>query len=288
MTPALRARLSAFATVLLVGCSSSVGEQHAALDVNGDGLCDYPRTEAPPTLADLPAPLTVAAPYNLALKVAMADGYTAPRLGRVALVAFVPSAGSLDQSLQELFTTALPSALPAQVTLRLAVPPADVRERVRAFAANPGANGPSGLPARMSAYVVIYDDANANGHLDLGKIYGPKLADTVGGGSSLGSGADAWQSYTTSKDRWMQRYGGVDFLGFSSPSDQENEVLSATSVTIVWNDSNARYEIEDHHTDCAEQDRDGESCKECISRPVALNPEGASTVIAWSLARAQP
>ena len=280
----------AFSATVLAGCSSPPGQLRHALDVNGDGLCDYQADGAPPKSADQAEPLVVAAPYDLALRVSLAAGFTPPGHGRVALVALVPTPGSSNQDLEELFTAELPGALPAAVALRLDTPADAVRERVRGWAADPGIKDvPAGvsLPpssARLDAYVIVYDDANGNGHVDLGKVYGPRL-EASGGGGALGTDDAVWRSYTVAKDAWTQQYGQVDFLGLSSPSDAHNEVLSVTSVTVVWNDAKAVYEIENHHTDCNHQQRNGETCLACTSGSVPLDPQGTSAVITWSLDR---
>ncbi len=203
-----------------------------ALDEDGDGFCDM--TELERMIPDMiPDQLELyEAPVDLRIRVRMADGISPPVNGRIALLTYLhpwPD-GPFEQRL--LFDSALPDTFPAELSLHLPRPPGEILDLVRISDVAPeplGGEVYNAGEARLSGHLVVYDDRNGNGRMDLGLRYLSHPA--------MDADDAAWDRFTEEAQEWEDRYGHLDFIQLSSPSDPDNEVLSRANIVINYLDN---------------------------------------------------
>ncbi|MDQ3370104.1 MAG: hypothetical protein M3680_32200, partial [Myxococcota bacterium] len=124
------------------------------------------------------------------------------------------------------------------------------------------------------ADLVIYDDRDGDGALDLGESYGP----------SAPSDGDAagWERYREALDGWLVRYGDVDFVGLSSPSDPANEMVARAPLTARYAAADGTWVVARNLRTC-EREPD---CLRCTTTIAHLDEAAAYPVsVAWDLER---
>jgi hypothetical protein len=244
------------AIAALSGCSPGAGTRRLGL-VGHDLACDTDTQRA------------VAPGDSVTLDVALAPGVAFPRRGRIAFVVSTPLPYHRDPEqrlhLFEYATTALPDALPARVTLPLPPPPADLLALVRQRAADPGPNGPVGAPPRLDTRLVVYDDADGNGHMTVAAS-SPRHAPAPG--QAAGSGA-------------------AEILTWSGELGGGNELAALTYLDAPYDDATARYTVSLVDVACTRPDDDGQSC--CVSQLGAPSAGDAYPLtLGWSAGPSTP
>jgi hypothetical protein len=210
---------------------------------------------------DVQDALEVAPPYALDVGVSLAAGVTPPSHGKVALVVAMPLPYAQDPKqelhLFEYGTTDLPAQLPARVPLPLGTPPSEVLDVARAWASDPGPLGPNGVPVVVNARVVVYDDANANGRMDIDP-------DAVLGGPSHASGSASAGGWAAS-----------EFVLWYGAFAATNEMISLDSISARYADASSDYTLTRESGRC-DSLPGGSTC--CASE---IGPLSGDLVIGW-------
>ncbi len=277
--------------VVMAGCGDDrLNQRTASLDENGNGLCDICENRIPP----LPPELSpVKAPLDLRIEVSLAEGISPPANGRIALITYMNSA---DIGVHELLTEELSSSLPTVVNIRLdAFPQELIDEVVKSYVTygdyELGIDSPTyeDIGAWVNCVLAVYDDANGNGRMDIGGVYTKHPA--------MDAGDEEWDRYGDETEAWEKKYGHLDFIGLSSPSDPKNEVLSLTTVSVDFLDNvpdpmtlsrekKTGYNLSREEVTCVTNRRDYEVCSCCRTESTPLDPKEIQPVtVHWELPR---
>ncbi|MDB4958962.1 MAG: hypothetical protein JWO36_6531 [Myxococcales bacterium] len=233
-----------------------------------NGRCDLADLTGPPPTSS--AELTeITVPETLALAAAVVPGVAAPRSPRIGLVAEVVD--DHGAHLVEIESQKI-DALPTHVELAIPAAPAGLLDGLRAQVP-PGAD-PS--VATLHASVVIYDDANHDGALELGTRYL----------SPPGSGASEaeWERYAAERDAWDLRYGTINFAGWSSPSDPDNELVALSAVRLTYRTDGVHAALVLSDDDCQILATDDHgTCTWCQSRESVMPDHEVTVTVGWAL-----
>jgi hypothetical protein len=255
----IRRLVIGFACAGYSACSAGTAPERAFL-YGQNAACDQLLDSSGPP--QIPAPgdrRIVAPPLTLDMTISLADGVAPPGHGRVALVVALPLPYREDPK-QELHvfeygTTALPP-LPGHVSLALLTPPQDVLDIARAWSSDPGPNGPHEPPTVVSAQLVVYDDANGTGHMDIDPHAGLDQLES----SSASADANGW--------------GASKFVLWYGEFGAGNEMISLDTISASFADATGEYTLMRESGGC--NPHNGSRC--CASQ---LVPFSQGLVVDW-------
>jgi len=270
-------------TLALSACGSAeVSKQQAAIDRDGNGLCDEAENMEKMVMPPPPSEAMLApSGSSLKLTVNIAKGVALPRDGRVALLISMPSIGELSMTGEpplsfELFSTPLPQTLPGPVDVTLQELPKDLVDQIAAVYAFIAGEETTNLS--IAAQVIVYDDHNGDGHGEISDDYLVPPSDL--------DDPKANDAFMVLQEQWQATYGQLDFVHLSNPADPKNEVISQTNISLIYRVDQRQFEVVSEATTCQQEESGTNSCKVCSSVSTVLDPsERQAITIGWALPR---